>query len=123
MAGPGILSACINPGSAMAIVAVYKFRAMFSSIGALPDDGESREGLLLLRQAADARADAAAVAACAFHGAREAVIERYSLLDAAALHRPRNRDFVQLHATALSEGSALVSYVIAAPDAQGSPSQ
>ncbi len=100
----------------MAIVAVYKFRATFP---ATPDaqNGESREGLLLLRQDTDTRSDPDAVAACATHGALDATIERYSALDTAALHKPQNRDFVPLHAKALLEGSALVSYVIAAPPA------
>jgi len=97
----------------MAIVAVYKFRANFAST---PDpDGDSREGLLLLRQDIDTRSDADAIAACASHGARDARIERYSALDPASLQQPRNRDFVPLHAQALRDGSAIISYVVAAP--------
>ena len=100
----------------MAIVAVYKFRATFPA-SSDSQGGESREGLLLLRQDADTRSDADAVAACATHGALDATIERYSALDTAALQMPRNRDFVALHDQALREGSALVSYVVAAPPA------
>src|SRR5579862_2806056 len=106
---------CLAPSQRefpMPIVAVYKFRATFRATEtqqhALPRDGLSREGLLLLRQDSDARDDAAAVAACAGHGAFDAVIERYSPLDPAALSKPQNRDFVPLHATALSEGSAMM---------------
>jgi len=105
----------------MAIVAVYKFRANFpaaaSDAPAPAPAAESREGLLLLRQESDTRADADAVAACASHGALDAVIERYSALDAASLKKPQNRDFVPLHAQALRDGSAIISYVIAAPSA------
>ena len=108
----------------MSIVAVYKFRATFASTstaeGALTGDGDSREGLLLLKQETDSRSDEAAIAACAFRGAHDAVIERYSPLDLAALQKPQNRDFVELHAVALSEGSVIVSYIVAP---QGSPSQ
>ena len=111
----------------MAIVAVYKFRALFLSTSspadALPGAAESREGLLLLKQETDTRDDAAAIAACAFRGAADAVIERYSPIDLAALQRPQNRDYVELHAIALKEGSALVSYVVAPGAVQGSPSQ
>lgn len=111
----------------MSIVAVYKFRATFPAksnpAGALPGDGGSHEGLLLLDQEADVRDDAAAIAACAFRGAMDAVIERYSPLDLGALQRPQNRDFVRLHAIALSEGSAMMVYGVAASDPQGSPSQ
>ncbi len=103
----------------MPIVAVYKFRATFRATEtqkhALPRDGLSREGLLLLRQETDARDDAAAVAACASHGAFDAVIERYSPLDPAALSKPQNKDFVPLHATALGDGSAMMYYVNTAP--------
>ena len=103
----------------MAIVAVYKFRALFpstsTSTAAEPQAGESREGLLLLRQETDTRSDAEAIAACASHGALDARIERYSALDPAALRKPQSRDFVPLHAEALREGSAIMSYVIAAP--------
>ena len=111
----------------MSIVAVYKFRATFPATpnpaGALPGDGGSHEGLLLLKQEADVRDDAAAVAACAFRGAIDAAIERYSPLDIAALQRPQNRDFARLHAIASSEGSAMMVYGPAPRDAQGSPSQ
>jgi hypothetical protein len=111
----------------MAIVAVYKFRALFPSTSepadALPGAVESREGLLLLKQETDTRDDAAAIAACAFRGAAGAVIERYSPLDVAALQRPQNREFVELHAVALKEGNVIVSYIVAPDNAQGSPSQ
>jgi hypothetical protein len=103
----------------MPIVAVYKFRATFRSTEthkhALPRDGLSREGLLLMRQDADARDDPAAVAACATHGAFDAAIERYSPLDPAALAEPQGKDFVELHATAMSGGSAMMYYVNSAP--------
>ena len=103
----------------MPIVAVYKFRAIFRSTEtqkhALPRDGLSREGLLLLRQETDARSDAAAIAACAGHGAFEAAIERYSPLDPAMLDQPQNSEFVRLHAAALREGSAMMYYINSAP--------
>ena len=103
----------------MPIVAVYKFRANFHDTAnqkyELPRDGLSREGLLLLRQDTDARDDAAAIAACAGKGALDAVIERYSPLDPAALDKPQNRDFVPLHAIALEEGSAIMYYANTAP--------
>ena len=103
----------------MSIVAVYKFRAIFRSTEkqkhALPRDGLSREGLLLLRQETDARADTAAIAACASHGAFEAAIERYSVLDPAVLSKPSNSEFVPLHAGALREGSAMMYYINTAP--------
>ena len=102
----------------MPIVAVYKFRATFPSSSpsttAQSPDGDSREGLLLLRQEADLRADADAIAACAGHGALDARIERYSALDPASLLKPRNRDFVPLHAEALRDGSAIISYIVTA---------
>jgi hypothetical protein len=103
----------------MPIVAVYKFRATFRSTAThqhpLPRDGLSREGLLLLRQEADVRDDAAAIAACATHGAFDAVIERYAPLDPAVLANPQNKDFVELHATALSTGNAMTYYLNSAP--------
>jgi len=103
----------------MAIVAVYKFRATFRNTPtrqhALPRDGLSREGLLLLRQEGDVRSDAAAVAACAAHGAFDAVIERYGVLAATSLDDPGNAAFVPLHATALAEGSAMMYYANSAP--------
>ena len=106
----------------MPIVAVYKFRATFRSTAttkhALPRDGLSREGLLLLRQETAARSDAAAIAACATHGAHDAVVERYAPLDAAALRQPESRDFVPLHATALREGSSMMYYLNSAPESE-----
>ena len=103
----------------MAIVAVYKFRATFRSTPTLrhelPREGLSREGLLLLRQDADARTDDAAIAACATHGAHDAVIERYTPLDPSVLDRPANREFVPLHAIALREGSSMMYYAHSAP--------
>ena len=111
-----------QPGFAMSIVAVYKFRAIFRSTPttthALPRDGLSREGLLLLRQDTDERSDAAAIAACATHGAHDAVIERYSPLDPAALSKPESRDFVRLHASALREGSSMMYYLNSAPESE-----
>ena len=104
----------------MSIVAVYKFRATFRSTPtqthALPREGLSREGLLLLRQDSDARADAAAIAACAVHGAFDAVIERYTPLDPAVLDKPQNREFVPLHAAAWREGSAMMYYANSVPE-------
>lgn len=104
----------------MAIVAVYKFRANFPATSTAapvqPPASESREGLLLLRQEADTRCDAAAIAACASHGAIDAVIERYSAMDPASLQKPKNREWAPLHAQALRDGSALVSYVFAPPE-------
>jgi hypothetical protein len=105
----------------MPIVSVYKFRANFRAVDPLRPD-RSLEGLLLLRQETDARDDDAAVAACTGFHAFDAVIERYTVLDVAALAKPQNRDFVALHAKALNEGSALAYYDNAAPS-QGSPSQ
>jgi hypothetical protein len=109
----------------MPLVAVYKFRANFRAVDPLGPD-RSLEGLLLLRQETDARDDAAAVAACTAFDAFDAVIERYAPVDVTTLARPRNADFAQMHARALSEGRALVYYddaAPAAPVAQGSPSQ
>ena len=104
----------------MSIVAVYKFRATFRSTPtqthALPREGLSREGLLLLRQDSDERADPAAIAACAVHGAFDAVIERYTPLDPAVLDKPQNREFVPLHGSALREGSAMMYYTNTAPE-------
>jgi len=103
----------------MPIVAVYKFRATFRSTDthqhALPRDGLSREGLLLLRQEADARDDAAAMTACATYGAFDAVIERFAPLDPAALALPQNKDFVELHAIALRQGHAMKYFLYSAP--------
>ena len=103
----------------MPIVVLYKFRAIFRSTAtqthALPRDGLSREGLLLLRQETAERSDAAAIAACAVHGAFDAVIERYSPLDPAALDHPQGREFIPLHAGALRDGSAMMYYLNSAP--------
>ena len=103
----------------MAIVAVYKFLAKFRSTLDAPDAAPrlQREGLLLLRQDTDERADAAAIAACAGYQAFDAVIQRYSPMDPTSLERPQNSDFIPLHAKALKDGSALVFYEQAAPDA------
>ena len=103
-----------QPGFAMSIVAVYKFRANFLS-SVTWTHSLSREGLLLLRQDTDERSDAAAIAACAARGAQDATIERYSPLDLAALDKPQNHEFVPLHATAMSEGSAMMYYTNTAP--------
>lgn len=104
----------------MAIVAVYKFRALFHDNPALGSSpaGLSRQGLLLLRQDADVRADAAAIAACATHGARDATIERYAVLDPASLAHPQGREFAGLHATALKDGSAMMFYLHTAPPSE-----
>ena len=106
----------------MAIVAVYKFRAKFRSMSdptdAPPLVGLSREGLLLLRQDADVRSDADAIAACRRHDAFDAVIERYSALDPAALDKPQNKDFAPLYEQAQREGSALAYYGNSAPQAE-----
>ena len=109
----------------MSIVAVYKFRATFRSTPtqthAVPREGLSREGLLLLRQEGDERDDAAASAACATHGAFDAAIERYTPLDPAVLANPQNRDFVPLHANALRNGSAMMYYTNSAPEGGDDP--
>ena len=106
----------------MAIVAVYKFRAKFRSLtdptDVPPLVGLSREGLLLLRQDADVRSDADAIAACRGRDAFDAVIERYSALDPAALDKPQNKDFAPLVEQAMKEGSALVYYGNTAPPAE-----
>ena len=103
----------------MPIVAVYKFRAIFRSTEtqthALPRDGLSREGLLLLRQATPTRDDAAAIAACATSGAFDAVIERGTVLDPAVLDKPSNAEFVPLYADALRDGHAMMYYLNSAP--------
>jgi hypothetical protein len=101
----------------MSIVAVYKFRANFRTADPLRPD-ESLEGLLLLRQEADVRDDAAAIAACTAHDAFDAVIERYSPVDVSVLAKPRNADFAKMHANALNEGSALVCYTNPEPARQ-----
>ena len=109
----------------MSIVAVYKFRATFRSTPtqthALPREGLSREGLLLLRQERDERDDAAAIAACATYGAFDAAIERYTPLDPAVLDRPQNRDFVPLHATASRDGSAMKYFANSPPEGGDDP--
>ncbi len=106
----------------MTVVAVYKFRATFRSTAtithALPAEGLSREGLLLLRQATGERSDAAAIAACATHGAHDAVIERYAPVDVAGLDNPLNRDMVPLYKTALQSGSAMMYYTNTAPESE-----
>ncbi len=103
--------ALVHPEFAMAIVAVYQFRAKFRSqtdpMGAPPRVGLSREGLLLLRQEQDVRSDADAIAACEARGAFEAVISAYAPLDPEKLRLPQNRDFLPLYERALQEGSAL----------------
>lgn len=98
----------------MSLVAVYKFRANFRRMDPLLPV-QSLEGLLLLRQQTDTRDDAAAIAACTAHDAFDAVIERYAPVDVAALTRPQNAGFVELHAQALREGSALAYYTDTAP--------
>ncbi len=103
----------------MPIVVLYKFRAIFRSTEtyqhALPRDGLSREGLLLLRQETPGRDDAAAIAACASVGAFDAVIERCTVLDPAVLDKPANAEFVPLYASALRDGSATMYYLNSAP--------
>jgi len=119
--GP-VCFALVQPGFAMAIVAVYKFRAKFRSMSDPTDTpplvGLSREGLLLLRQDADVRSDADAIAACRSRDAFDAVIERYSPLDPAALDKPQNKDFAPLYEQALREGSALAYYGNTAPQSE-----
>ncbi len=106
----------------MPIVAVYKFRATFRSTPtvqhALPRDGLSREGLLLLRQDTDARSDVAAIAACASFGAHDAAIERFALVDPAVLDRPQNREMASQYAYALQTGSAMTYYENSAPPSE-----
>ena len=96
---------------AMAIVAVYQFRAKFRSqidpMDAPPKVGLSREGLLMLKQEQDVRSDADAVAACAQRGAFDAVISAYGVLEPAKLQLPHNKDYVPLYEKALAEGSSL----------------
>ncbi len=108
--GP-VCFALVQPEFAMAIVAVYQFRAKFRSSTDSPDVppkvGLSRSGLLVLRQDADVRSDADAVAACLRHGAFDAVIHAYGVIEPAKLQLPQNRDFVPLYEAALAEGSAL----------------
>ena len=93
----------------MPLVAVYKFRANFRAMDPQRPD-QSLDGLLLLRQETDARDDAAAIAACTALDAFDAVIDRYAPVDIAALSRPQNADFAEMHAKALREGSALAYY-------------
>ena len=104
-------SRSFQPESAMAIVAVYQFRAKFRSHfdpkDAPPPVGLSREGLLLLKQEQDVRSDADAVAACTRLNAFDAVISAYGVIDPAALDLPHNKDYAPLYAKALAEGSAL----------------
>jgi len=111
-----------QPGFAMTVVAVYKFRATFRSTAtvthALPAEGLSREGLLLLRQDTGERSDAAAIAACATHGAHDAVIERYAPVDVAGLDKPQNRDMVRLYKIALQDGSSMMYYINSAPEGE-----
>jgi hypothetical protein len=103
--------ALVQSEFAMAIVAVYQFRAKFRShtdpLDAPPKVGLSREGLLLLRQDADVQSDADAIAACRARGAFDAAIYGYGVIEPAKLQSPQNRDFVPLYEKALAEGSAL----------------
>ncbi len=96
---------------AMAIVAVYQFRAKFRThsdpMDAPPAVGLSRAGLLLLRQDEDARSDADAIAACRQRGAFDAVIEFYAPLDVAKLQSPDNKDFVPMYEQAMREGHSM----------------
>lgn len=109
-------------GFAMTVVAVYKFRATFRStettLHALPAEGLSREGLLLLRQDGDQRSDAIAIATCARHGAHDAVIERYSPIDPSVLGHPQNAHMVPLYKTALEAGNAMMYYPNSAPESE-----
>ena len=102
----------------MPLVAVYKFRANFRAMDPQRPD-QSLDGLLLLRQEADLRDDAAAIAACTALDAFDAVIDRYAPVDVAALARPNNADFAEMHAKALREGSALAYYVNDTPASEG----
>ena len=101
----------VQPEFAMAIVAVYQFRAKFrsqsDSLDAPPKLGLSRAGLLLLKQEQDIRLDADAIAACRRHSAFDAVITGYGVIEPAKLGAPQNRDFVPLYEAALAQGSAL----------------
>ena len=114
--------ALVHPESAMAIVAVYQFRAKFRSqtdpMDAPPRVGLSREGLLLLRQEQDVRSDTDAIAACEARGAFEAAISAYAPLNPDKLRLPQNRDFLPLYEQALQEGSALSYNPNSAPDSE-----
>ena len=104
-------SRSFQPESAMAIVAVYQFRARFrthyDSLDAPPKVGLSREGLLLLKQDDTEQHDDAATAACASLGAFDPVFSFFGLLDPAKLEEPHNHDFKPLYEKALATGSAL----------------
>ena len=108
--GP-VCFALVHPEFAMAIVAVYQFRAKFrsqsDSLDAPPKLGLSRAGLLLLKQEQDVRSDADAIAACIRHGAFDAVINAYGVIEPAKVLSPQNRDFMPLYEAALVQGSAL----------------
>jgi hypothetical protein len=105
--------------SAMAIVAVYQFRAKFRSkidpMDAPPKVGLSREGLLMLRQEQDVRSDADAIAACERRAAFDAVISAYGVLELDKLQLPQNKDYVPLYEQALAEGSSLTYNPNSAP--------
>ena len=119
--GP-VCFALVQPESAMAIVAVYQFRAKFRShtdpLDAPPRVGLSREGSLMLRQAEDVRSDADAIAACERRGAFAAVISFYAPVDMAKLRLPQNKDFLPMYEQALKEGSSLSYNPNSAPDSE-----
>ncbi|MEP6504273.1 MAG: hypothetical protein ABJD97_13140 [Betaproteobacteria bacterium] len=103
----------------MPIVALYQFRALLPAkpefARLAPGGTLAREGLLLLRQAAEGRFDAEAIAACEKIGATNVQILRHAPLDLAALQRPRNEAFVAQYETALREGLAITVYDTALP--------
>jgi hypothetical protein len=98
----------------MTIVAIYQFRALIPAKPEFermtPSGRLLRDGLLLLRQDADERADALATAACEKHGVTQVEIRRYAALDMAALQRPQNEAFVAQYEQAMRDGSALTYY-------------
>jgi hypothetical protein len=103
----------------MPIVVLYQFRATFPAkpeFARLTPSGRlQRDGLLLLRQEAADRTDAAAIAACEKAGATDVQILRHAPVDLIALQRPQNEAFVAHYETALREGHALTVYDQALP--------
>ena len=98
----------------MPIVVLYQFRAQFPAkpefARLTPSGLLLREGLLLLRQAAEGRLDAEAIAACEQVGATNVQILRFANVDLISLQRPQNAPFVAQYDTALREGYSVTIY-------------
>jgi hypothetical protein len=107
----------------MPIVYVYRFVGTFQEKPQLdfplPTPGARLDGLVLLRQEADERDDAGALAACLRFGFSDVEIQRAAAIQDGALQQPANAHMLPFVRHALAEGQSLVWY----PADQGSPSQ